>query len=122
MEAVKRPLPRTQRLGVSALNVDRVFEELRLGTGSPTGAIADILADYLATATSLVDAYKGDDTPDSIRSEAIVRCVGWLYDTPTTSRSTGRHTILIASGAADLLAPWRPVRALPIDPDAADDD
>ena len=113
MAVTRRP-----RLGTTDVTITRLNEELRIGVGTPTGAIADILSDYLATAWDLVDGYKGDDTPASIRNEAAVRVAAWLYDQPATARMTARQGILLASGAAALLGQWRPRRALPLDADA----
>ena len=81
------------------------------------------LADRLhPVSLELVNRYAGD-APESIRSEAIVRCAGWLAEQPNasvrsekvgdieTDYAPSMGNALGHSGAMALLSPWRVFRA-----------
>lgn len=94
--------------------VDRV--EASLNT---VGAIARADVErLLAVATRLVTRF-APDAPDEVLNEAVVRCVGWLAETPPSGvrqMSTGEVTLdytpgqkgaLRHSGGMSLLSPWK---------------
>lgn len=104
-----------------AVDLARLNQELKLGTGTPTGAIADVLGSLLTVGTALVSEY-APDAPTAVADEATVRVVGYLYDFAPATRGRMMSGALFASGAAGLLGMWRSRRALPLDSTAADDE
>lgn len=82
---------------------------------------AEILR-LIAVASALVEKYS-PLAPDQIKSEAVVRCVGWLQESPaapirserTGEIMTGYHrdslSALRHSGASAILSPWKVRRA-----------
>ena len=75
-----------------------------------------------ATAAALVERF-APDAPDPIRSEAVIRCAGWLLDAPSAgikrdsvgpldqSFSPLMTGALRASGAMGILTAWKVRRA-----------
>ena len=72
---------------------------------------------------ALVERY-APDAPDAIQNEAVIRCAGWLLETPAgaiRSETTGdvrtvfdgarASSALRHSGAMGLLSPWKIRRA-----------
>ena len=86
------------------------------------GTDATRAAAILAAVTELVDRY-AEDAPEAIKREAVIRCAGWLAQAPAggqrregtgdldTAYSPAMTGAMQASGAKDLLAPWRVRRA-----------
>ena len=76
----------------------------------------------LEVASALVENY-ADNAPDAIKNEAIIRCSGWLYESPSagqrsesegdlsTSYSPAMMGALRHSGAMGLLSPFKIRRA-----------
>ena len=71
----------------------------------------------LDTASALVEAVT-EDAPVEVANEAVVRVAGWLFDTDPAMPKNGDP--LKASGAAQLLARWRPITLA--GPDDEDDE
>ena len=61
------------------------------------------------------------EAPDAVKTEAVVRWVGYAFDRPTVARGTGLANSLVNSGAGALLLPWRVIRAGTTTPDAVSD-
>ena len=53
--------------------------------------------------------------PEWAKNEATIRISAYRYDAPTSPVGTGFADILTNSGAAEILAPWTPIRALKIE-------
>ena len=101
-----------------------------LRAGITTTGVSDARLDATALAASaLVERY-APAAPDAVRSEAMVRLVGWLLARrPRAETAAAIGTIQMTyarerqapsdplgfSGAAALLAPWRRRRALPVE-------
>ena len=74
------------------------------------------------TATALVERFAAN-APDTIKSEAVIRCAGWLHESPAggvrmeaqgevrTAYSPAMTGALRSSGAMALLGPWKIRRA-----------
>ena len=100
-----------------------------LGTalGLHTTTSARLIWRVGAAASALIER-EAPGAPDAIRDEAVVRCAGWLLDSPAsgirsqaegeirTSFSPAMTGAMRASGALSLLAPWRIRRAGAIAP------
>ena len=61
------------------------------------------------------------EAPDAVKTEAVVRWVGYAFDRPTVARGSGLANSLVNSGAGALLLPWRVIRAGTTTPDAVSD-
>lgn len=82
----------------------------------------NVVARLGAAASALVERH-APGAPQAIRDEALIRCAGWLRESPVsgarreaegeiaTSFSPAMTGALRASGAMSLLAPWRVRRA-----------
>ena len=82
----------------------------------------DVASRLLSVTVELVERF-APDAPLSVRSEAIIRCSGWLYESPAsgarmertgeiaTSFMPAATGALRASGAMSLLSPWKVRRA-----------
>ena len=92
--------------------------QLRLALGID----ADTAERLLKVATELCERY-APGVPEVIANEAVIRCVGWLADTPAPSLQSeqygdlgatwapGQISALRHSGAMALLSPWKQRRA-----------
>ena len=81
-----------------------------------------VVARLGATAAALTERY-APGAPEAIKCEAVIRCAGWLRESPTsgamreregevsTSYSPSMTGALRASGAMALLSPWKVRRA-----------
>ena len=86
------------------------------------GSEEDEAERLLTVAVGLVERF-APDAPQAIRNEGIIRCAGWLYESPAsgarmeregeiaTSFSPASTGALRASGAMALLSPWKIRRA-----------
>lgn len=64
---------------------------------------------YLFKAASAMVLDHAPKAPDEIHDVALIRLVGWLYDSDPADPAVGRA--LLVSGASAVLAPWREHRA-----------
>ena len=70
------------------------------------------LTAMLETATAMVNNYAPEsDVPAAIGNEAVIRIVGYLYDSPQASRNSAYANAMRNSGASTLLAPYKARRA-----------
>ena len=90
-----------------ALTVDDVRVAVRAGNSAQETAVLDRL---LKVAKALVKEH-APAAPDTMKTEACVRVVGYLFDQPNAGRGVAFGDALGNSGAASLLEPWRPIRA-----------
>ena len=87
------------------------------------GGLSDNRANALGeVASALVERY-ADNAPQPIKNEAVIRCAGWLYESPSggqrsesegdinTSYSPAMTGALRHSGAMSLLSPFKVRRA-----------
>lgn len=80
-------------------------------------AVNTVIGYLYAACVALVEEY-APEAPDSVHNIALIRLLGWMYDTDPTDPSLGRA--MMVSGAAPLLGQWRVHRAGVIgDTDAA---
>ena len=87
----------------AALSLDEVKHALRID-GSEDYDTDVQIERAIAAATAMADR-QAPGAPDAIKSEAIIRCVGWLFD-GRQSDSVTLTGIWTRSGARSLLAPW----------------
>ena len=104
------------------ITVEQVVSELGIKTATATRV--------LATASALVTRF-APAAPETIQNEAVLRCAGWLADSPSSGvrrESVGPLDVsysplatgaLRSSGAMSLLSPWKARRAGVIAGDAA---
>lgn len=71
-------------------------------------AIVTTIGVLFPAATEMVTRY-APNAPDAVHNAALVRLLGWLYETSPAEQGTRQG--IIASGAAALLAFWRDHRA-----------
>ena len=95
-----------------AISLVDLAAALRLGDGvaDPQEPIAGILSRLRRATTEHVNK-AASDAPESVKDEACIRMVGYLYDQPTTGRRDSYANAWRNSGAAALLAPWVSHRA-----------
>ena len=61
-----------------------------------SAAVVDLIRDY------------SPDAPDSIKDQAMVQCVGYIYESPSSAPARQNFANAMAnSGAHAMLAPWR---------------
>lgn len=80
-------------------------------------AISGVLTRQLAVAKAIVD-HHAPAAPQEVKNEAIVRTVGYLYDSPTAGRGANYASVFRNSGAASLLTKWVE-RRIPTDEEAS---
>ena len=80
---------------------------IRAGTSTEEMAEVNRLHGYAAAAVERFAAA----APDSIKSEAMVRLAGYLYDQPGAARGMGYANAFRNSGCASILLPYRSHRA-----------
>ena len=73
-----------------------------------------IVENLLAFSRGMVDQ-RAPLAPEWAKNEAMIRIAAYRYDAPTSPVGTGFADILTNSGAAEILAPWTPIRALRIE-------
>ena len=100
---------------MAAPNLDRSALATALRADDDDTDIALQLDRILETAKALVSSVT-DAAPQAVSNEAAIRIGAWLYDTDAASPRNGDP--VRASGAAQLLARWRPTALL--SPDEAD--
>ena len=88
---------------------DNLADALRVKAGDTplTAAQTSILARVHASAVALVTA-AAPDAPVAVANEAVIRLAGWLYDTDPAQSTRAATDPMQRSGAAALLARWRP--------------
>ncbi len=88
---------------VGTISLASLASALRLGTGSaPTGAVGTELNRLRAVAVALIDDLPLlDDTPVSLKNQAVVQVCGYWYDGPLNER--GDPSALRMAGVLSLL-------------------
>ncbi len=88
---------------------DNLADALRVKAGDTplTAAQTSILARVHASAVALVTA-AAPEAPVAVANEAVIRLAGWLYDTDPAQSTRAATDPMQRSGAAALLARWRP--------------
>lgn len=76
--------------------------------GAIPAPVATVMGFVFKAATAIVIDY-AEGAPDDVHNAATIRLSGWLYDSDPSVPASGNP--LRASGAAQLLAPWRVQRA-----------
>ena len=99
---------------MAVITVSQLAAAIRVG--STTLETAQVTR-LLNVANTLVNEF-ASGAPEAIKNEAIVRVVGYLYDSPTTSKDGGYSNVLSNSGAGALLLPYRVHRAGSVTADA----
>ena len=90
------------------LTLEQLADHLRIeraavAIGTPQNTV---LAEMLALATATVEQY-AVSAPDSAHNIAAARMVGYAFDAPPAAAMTAYAAIMLNSGAASLLNPWR---------------
>ena len=80
---------------------------IRAGTSTEEMAEVERLRSYAAAA---VERY-APGAPEAVKSEAMVRLGGYLYDQPGAARGVGYANAFRNSGCASILLPYRSHRA-----------
>ena len=96
------------------LTLEQLADHLRIeraavAVGTPVNTV---LAEMLALATATVEQY-AVSAPDSAHNIAAARMVGYAFDAPPAAAMTAYAAIMLNSGAAHFLNPWRSARAGP---------
>ena len=100
-----------------AIGIEQLAAALRLGDGvaAPDEPVLSILTRLAGVADAYVNLI-GQDAPEAVRDEAIVRFAAYLYDAPPASSGDRYASAWTNSGAASLLSKWVEQRvALPGD-------
>ena len=94
------------------LTLEQLADHLRIERAAVASGtiLAGILSEMLALATATVEKY-AVDAPESALNVAAARMVGYAYDAPPAPAATAYAAIMVNSGAASLLNPWRSARA-----------
>lgn len=92
---------------MALITLTALANALRIGASTAETEELTRLNDY---AVAVIER-NAPDAPDVIKSEAIVRLVGYLYDVPTVARGTALANSFGNSGAAAILLPYRVQRA-----------
>ena len=92
---------------MAVITVQELGAAIRAGQSTEETAEVTRLHAYV---TAAVDRY-APQAPDAIKSEAMVRLAGYLYDMPNAGRGMGYANTLRNSGAKDMLLPYRSHRA-----------
>ena len=92
------------------ISLTNLAADLRYGDGTnePAQPIAGMLQRHLDTATLIVARY-ASGAPDAIANTAATRIVGYLMDSPQAAAGMRYASILVNSGAHDVLRLWRPI-------------
>ena len=100
-----------------ALTTTDLAAALRLGDGAtaPVEPLAGILARLLAYAAATIDHYKGPDTPDAVRDQAVIQLAAYQYDRPDSPRGASWAAAFRNSGAESVIEPWTVRRAGPLE-------
>ncbi len=105
---------------MAVVTVAELITALSLDESTPDLAVT--ATRLLEVATALVEEY-APAAPDPVRAEAIIRCAGWLHQTPSSSfraervgeyetqRWAGSLSALRHSGAMALLTRYKQRRA-----------
>ena len=90
-----------------AVTLTELAGALRLGDGEtlPVEPVAGILERLKAAGSSLI-ATVSPDAPDTIKDEALVRFVAYIYDSPNASPGDGYASAWRNSGAESLVSRW----------------
>lgn len=81
----------------------------------PTDPRRVVIADLLQAAIEHVELYT-PTAPDSVANLAAVKFVSYAYDSPGSWRNGNYAVVMVNSGAAGLLGPWRSARAGAVNP------
>lgn len=95
-----------------ALTITQLAAAVRLGDGSsaPVEPVLSILTRLDGVSDAFLDLY-ASGAPSTIRDEAKVRLVGYLYDAPHSPTGDRYAAAWRNSGAGALVSPWRDRRA-----------
>ena len=90
-----------------AIGIEQLAAALRLGDGvtAPAEPVLSILARLAGVADAYVNLV-GQDAPEAVRDEAIVRFTGYMFDAPPASSGDRYASAWQNSGAASLLSRW----------------
>ena len=87
-----------------AVTVADLLEAIRVEQNAPN---EKAVTRTQGAVTALVEKY-APDAPDAVKDQAVVQCVGYIWDSPASAPARMNFSnALHNSGAASLLAPWR---------------
>ena len=92
------------------MTVHEVARRIRVDLPTEQDVTSDVyldLLDLIESSTSEVEKYAGRDTPDANLNTALVRLVGYVWDSPGSWRNANFASAFLNSGAAHALNPWR---------------
>ena len=92
-----------------AVTAEQLRNALRLGETEAEGELAERLRDV---AVAIITQHAPVDAPDVVVDEAAIRIAGYLYDQPLVSRGAAYANAYKNSGAASLIRPYIPLRAV----------
>ena len=100
-----------------AVTVTTLAIDLRLHTdpdNPPTEPLAGTLERALEAAKAIIKERCGPGAPTRLKDAAITAVASYLYDKPTAPQGERFSNAWRNSGAAAMLAPWIPLRAVAI--------
>ena len=90
-------------MAVTTPSLEKVKAHLRL-TAVDT-SLDTVLVDLIGVAAAKLEV-EANTAPAAIQEEAIILCVGYLFDKPGTTLGTGFASAWRNSGAASLVKSW----------------